>query len=48
MRWNWKPLLAGALLAMGWQAGFAQALILDTAGIEAAIKRGAVYVPARL
>jgi thiosulfate/3-mercaptopyruvate sulfurtransferase len=47
MRWNWKPLLAGALLAFGWQAGFAQSLILDTAGIEAAIKRGAVVWDAR-
>lgn len=47
MKWNWKPLLAGALLALGWQAGFAQALILDTAGVEAAIKRGAVVWDAR-
>lgn len=47
MKLKWKPLLAGALLAMGWQAGFAQALILDTAGVEAAIKRGAVVWDAR-
>ena len=47
MKWNWKPLLAGALLALGWQAGMAQSLILDTAGVEAAIKRGAVLWDAR-
>ncbi len=47
MKWNWKPLLAGALLALGWQAGFAQSLILDTAGVEAAIKRSAVVWDAR-
>ncbi|MDO9073036.1 MAG: rhodanese-like domain-containing protein [Rubrivivax sp.] len=47
MKWNWKPLLAGALLALGWQAGMAQSLILDTAGVEAAIKRGAVVWDAR-
>ncbi len=47
MKLNWKPLLAGALLALGWQAGFAQSLILDTAGVQAAIQRGAVVWDAR-
>ncbi len=47
MKWNWKPLLAGALLALGWQTGFAQSLIVDTAGIEAAIQRGALVWDAR-
>jgi thiosulfate/3-mercaptopyruvate sulfurtransferase len=47
MKWNWKPLLAGALLVLGWQAGHAQSLILDTAGVEAAIQRGAVVWDAR-
>ncbi|MDP2007562.1 MAG: rhodanese-like domain-containing protein [Rubrivivax sp.] len=47
MKWNLKPLLAGALLALATQAGFAQALILDTAGVEAAVKRGALVWDAR-
>lgn len=47
MKWNWKPLLASAVLALGWQAGFAQSLILDTAGVQAAIQRGAVVWDAR-
>lgn len=47
MKWNWKTLLAGAVLALGWQAGFAQSLILDTAGVQAAMQRGAVVWDAR-
>ncbi len=47
MKLNWKPLLAGALLALGWHAGHAQSLILDTAGVEAAIQRGALVWDAR-
>lgn len=47
MAWNWKTLLAAALLALAGQGGYAQTLILDTAGVEAAIKRGAVVWDAR-
>ncbi|MBA4176320.1 MAG: hypothetical protein C0505_07135 [Leptothrix sp. (in: Bacteria)] len=40
-------LAAGALLALGLQTAFAQNLIVDTAAVEAAIKRGAVVWDSR-
>lgn len=40
-------LIAGALLALGAHSGFAQSLIVDTAAVEAALKRGAVVWDAR-
>jgi len=39
---NWKRWAAGAVLAMGLQGSFAQSLIIDTAGVDAALKRGAI------
>lgn len=41
------PLLAGALLALGLHTANAQSLIVDTAAVDAALKRGAVVWDAR-
>jgi len=41
------PLLAGALLALGLHTAYAQSLIVDTAAVDAALKRGAVVWDAR-
>lgn len=41
------PLVAGALLALGLHTSYAQSLIVDTAAVDAALKRGAVVWDAR-
>ncbi len=41
------PLVAGALLALGLHSVYAQSLIVDTAAVDAALKRGAVVWDAR-
>jgi len=41
------PLVAGALLALGLHSAYAQSLIVDTAAVDAALKRGAVVWDAR-
>jgi thiosulfate/3-mercaptopyruvate sulfurtransferase len=47
MTLNFRRLVAGALLAIGAQALFAQSLIVDTTAVEQALQRGAVVWDAR-
>ena len=47
MKLNFRRLLAGALLALGLQAGHAASIVIDTAEVEQALQRGAVVWDAR-